>query len=163
MLDRVANAASRTSSSSPQPDRFPALSSTQPKSRSKVSHSSTPWASSMASVATPPIPTTTAVSVTLPNNRAQNRAGPPKLSHSLFPSLPPPSNTTAMEARQLLGASRSSRESTQHHTAWGKGDAASATAVEAENDQVDEEVTARTKKKKGKEKQTLFTLGSIPT
>ena len=68
-----------------------------------------------------------------------------------------------MEARQLLGASRSSRESTQHHTAWGKGDAASATAVEAENDQVDEEVTARTKKKKGKEKQTLFTLGSIPT
>jgi len=159
MLDRVANAAANTSRAV---DSFPVLPSSSSKPKTQVRGSApTPWSPASTSKKQQ-TPVLQPFSVPGSGGQGKGRPAPPKLSNSLFPSLPPPSSTTALEARQLVSGDRMKKSNS---SIWGSGPAsgsAPATPGESENESADAQMT-RGKKKKGKEKQMLFTLGTFPT
>jgi E3 ubiquitin-protein ligase ZNF598 len=164
MLERVANAASSPTTS--RSEGFPVL--TAPLNKSKLKTGSrlgnpTPWSSSSANRQPPPTSSATVQSFSVPGPATTSKAksDAPKFSNSLFPSLPPPSSTTALEARQLVNGDRNKKPS---NTAWGSShESIPVTPAESENENNEALVNPRGKKKKGKEKQTLFTLGTFPT
>ncbi|KZV79126.1 hypothetical protein EXIGLDRAFT_480994 [Exidia glandulosa HHB12029] len=179
--DRVEQAAASTSSSAPSSSRqqpppsqaasgstFPALGAAA-AGRSAGGAHVTPWTSSTSSAqsfrpavtARPPDPKP-------PGQAPTARRPPPKLSSSAFPSLPTggPSATQTLRqqgfmsgnpsVRNIVGASQGAPSA----SAWG-GAKQSDAADTAENDAPVEGAPAKGKKK-GKQKQTLFTLGAFP-
>ena len=174
-------------SSKPVQERFPSLGNGSGSSSSltapRPGQRATPWS---ASSATPPSLRTqaTVVSSSGPaikaasGGRSGPKQAPPKLSNSLFPELPTSSSSRAsvpqvkgnVSLKNILGASTAPAVA-----AWGAGgggggvggnvnDNAPASdpsaAVEGEGVQTGPKAG---KKGKGKQKQTLFTLGSFPT
>jgi hypothetical protein len=84
----------------------------------------------------------------------------PNLSASQFPSLPPVSGT-ALEVRQLFN---SKRESSATDSAWSRGTSQVGSGGAAEEEEGVNAVQGKGKKKKGKEKQMLFSIGgTFPT
>ncbi|TDL27318.1 hypothetical protein BD410DRAFT_713852 [Rickenella mellea] len=178
VLDRVARAAgssSSTSGSAPGPnarqsDRFPALKSSAapavPMYR-QPTHT-TAWASS-STVAAKPSVSVIPPRIT-PQTKDKSDAAPPSLSDSAFPTLPVSSSS---RARPGVGGNQSLRNivgNTTPPVAWGSG-SRPLPETEAATDSVVEPLTGpdsatnggKGKKKKGKEKQMLFTMGSFPT
>lgn len=171
--DRVAQAASASSSYSRPPDRFPVLqpSSAPPPNNPgfRQPHRNTAWSAS-ASGQPVPAPAAAPSSATSSSAPAPRPPPPPLLSKNLFPELPAAAPSRAKAAvgghngtlQKILGSSAPATP------AWGSGGAgapppagAGASAgAEAGWGAVE---TVGRKKGKGKQKQTLFTLGSFPT
>ncbi|KAF9462675.1 hypothetical protein BDZ94DRAFT_1260488 [Collybia nuda] len=184
--DRVAQAASSSSSSSQvsaprPPNHFPTL---QP-SIAAPSHTpahrqgqrNTPWSASSASGFRPPstMPTTNQSITVIPDPRASRpssgtstpHAPPPKLSNSLFPELPssgggrpkaPVSGNVSL--RNILG-----NQAAPPAPVWKAGNAGGrpqTPELAADTDAPLAGNGGKGKKGKGKQKQTLFTLGSFP-
>ena len=165
MLDRVANVASSSTRAGEQ--AFPLLnvSSSSPYNRisfkSSAAATSTSWINGSDCNAAPIIKP-----FSVPGSTAQvGTRKPVNLSHSTFPSLPAPSSSTAIQVRKLLNEEKHSRDN--RPSSWRRNEAVafptansdSNTTVSMEN----KEPTAKGKRKKGKDKQTLFTLGTFPT
>ncbi|PCH37814.1 hypothetical protein WOLCODRAFT_135863 [Wolfiporia cocos MD-104 SS10] len=171
--DRVARAAASSPSSSagppPQPpERFPVLQPSAPGPSSfRQPQRSTPWASSSAAASPAPV----RVPKSVPGPGANARAAP-TFSKSAFPELP--SSSTARVPKAAIGGNKSLKrilgDSAPAVPAWGTGENGTETAngnstsVAYEGEQGAAEPTSgKGKKGKGKQKQTLFTLGSFPT
>ncbi|TFK46669.1 hypothetical protein OE88DRAFT_1714915 [Heliocybe sulcata] len=187
--DRVAQAAASSSvpgatgPSRPQ-DRFPPL---NPQARApapapvpgyRQPQRSTPWAATAASSGPSHFPTPSSVS--RPAAKKTNGRPPPALSKAAFPELP--SSGGGSYVRPHVGGNQSlknilGKPVQSAPSAWGSGSAGSQTGngvPDAGGNAVDEhdappselrnEVGGGGKKKgKGKQKQTLFTLGTFPT
>lgn len=186
--DRVAQAAGSSSSSNQvsaprPPDRFPALPPSIAGSSNTPAHRqgqrNTPWSSSSASGFRPPaaMPATNQSITVIPDPRASRPSSgtstphvpPPKLSNSLFPELPssaasrqkaPVSGNVSL--RNILG-----NQAAPAALAWTAGSAGG--RPQSPDATTDADVVppagngGKGKKGKGKQKQTLFTLGSFPT
>jgi hypothetical protein len=170
--------------SRPVQERFPSLggggSGPSSSTTARPGQRATPWS---ASSATPPSLRTQATVVsssgpaTKPSGgRSGPKQAPPKLSNSLFPELPTTSSLRAsvpqvkgnVSLKNILGGS-----SAPAVAAWGAGGAGGnanadipggdlAVVVEGSGEGAQTGAKAG-KKGKGKQKQTLFTLGSFPT
>ncbi|TFY64671.1 hypothetical protein EVJ58_g2456 [Rhodofomes roseus] len=172
--DRVAQAAASSSiSRSPTPqrsqERFPGLPTAHSTKTTpfRQSQRSTPWAS--ASSAAKPVargPTS------VPGPGASINRPAPNLSKAVFPELPTASK--AQLPRAAIGGNKSLRniigDAAPSVPAWSNGGSSSNGAngstdpTPAEASSVQSEHTSnKGKKGKGKQKQTLFTLGSFPT
>lgn len=165
VLDRVAQAAA-SSSRLPQrpPERFPAL---QPSSAVKgpafrQTQHTTPWsasASASASGSRTPVPVP---SRPTSSNSTAKKPAPPSLSKSAFPELPSSATTRAPKGsvngnqslRNILG------EAAPVNPAWGTSGASGNDTPPLDGG---DEPSGKGKKGKGKQKQTLFTLGAFPT
>jgi hypothetical protein len=161
--DRVAQAASSSSTRLPPPrptpaPQFPAL----PAASSRQSGQRiTPWSASARGAA--PVPASSSTS-----KASQSRAPLPKLNKELFPELPSSANA---RARPVVSGNTSLKNilgtgPTPNQAAWGSGNGSNTPPnVEAPADEGATTATAggKGKKGKGKQKQTLFTLGSFPT
>lgn len=176
VLSRVATAAGASSSGSllhtrPR-DRFPPLgapsssrSLAEVKPFQQPGSRNTPWSNSSAATrlrtSTPP-----------PEISQLNKRKPsPKLHTSLFPELPSSSNARAklqvsgnVSLKNILGSA-----STPPGTSWGANGLSTTTqtspkaVTQNRPDESDGRASAKSKKGRGKQKQTLFTLGSFPT
>ncbi|KZS99117.1 hypothetical protein SISNIDRAFT_447961 [Sistotremastrum niveocremeum HHB9708] len=167
VLDRVARAATSGSATPGLPrqiDRFPPLQSRPETAPYRQGQRVTPWASSSQTSVNAPAtgPSLQSSSVPRPNGNAPNRPKPPQLSAALFPSLPSQSQSTAVLARNLVNRNKTN-DSPQTNSAWGPASAAGGGDEVNVGTTEGSENAPRGKKKKGKEKQTLFTLGSFPT
>jgi len=165
VLDRVAQAAA-SSSRLPQrpPERFPTL---QPSTAAKApafrqAQHTTPWsASASASSSGSRTPIASVPSRPTSSNSSANKPAPPSLSKSAFPELPSSAMTRAPKGsvngnqslRKILG------ESAPVNPAWGSSWAPGNETPPVEGG---DEPPSRGKKGKGKQKQTLFTLGAFP-
>ncbi|KIY70361.1 hypothetical protein CYLTODRAFT_488161 [Cylindrobasidium torrendii FP15055 ss-10] len=170
--DRVARAASSSQpyvpGAGPPPaaassSKFPALSSTAKAPAPRQAQYRTPWtatASRPAAAAPAPI-----VPRSVPGSLASSsvkRAPPPKLDHSAFPGLPTATNQRAKvpmsgntSLKNIVGGGP------PPPVRWGaSGEEEVDNVVEAEPQQV---APGKGKKGKGKQKQTLFTLGTFPS
>jgi hypothetical protein len=171
LLDRVAQAAGSSSSTSMRapapipkpPERFPALPIALPAvlPTFRQVQRNTPWSASAGSgVRTP-------VSVPGPGANEPQKKGPKPLSNTLFPELPASSSArpkAAVSGNQSL--KNILRDTTPVTSAWSGG--ASGSVVKAPEEDAEERASVPESglgksKKKGKQKQTLFTLGSFPT
>ncbi|EJD05770.1 uncharacterized protein FOMMEDRAFT_77585 [Fomitiporia mediterranea MF3/22] len=176
--DRVARAATSLSAvpgaagpSSRPADRFPALPAVVPGPATSTPafrqpQRSTPWSSSSSSaaVASPPASSNRVFSEKV--NKVTPGASA-NLSSAAFPSLPtaPPRNKLPMSGnkslRNIIGSAAPSAN------AWtaSADDPAGAPATEGNSEEATVNVSSQQKrgKKKGKEKVTLFTLGTFPT
>lgn len=146
---------SNTPNNVPNADRFPPLAA-GPSGSSTPGRSTTPWASS-TSAASKPAPTP----LTQPQPRTQQRV--PKLaSESMFPSLAPSASASQRDKPKVSGnvslKNILGTTSAPPPVQWGS----SAGAGNGNEDPPDDAAPAP-KGKKGKGKQTLFTLGSFPT
>ncbi|TFY77520.1 hypothetical protein EWM64_g6492 [Hericium alpestre] len=166
--DRVAQAASSAGPSTPSPqppERFPTLQPSAPSITAgyRQTRSTTAWSAS-ASGHAPPAPRS------VPATKASTQPAAPKLSSSLFPELP---SASSQRARPVAGGKTSLQKilgsSAPATSAWAPG-ASSGTSGETSGDTAVQEApngniteTVGKKKGKGKQKQTLFTLGSFPT
>ncbi|OCH93808.1 hypothetical protein OBBRIDRAFT_748742 [Obba rivulosa] len=174
LLDRVARAAASSSASpfipSARPqERFPALQSSASTSASPAFRQpprATPWASATPAPAIPRGP----VSVPGPAV-ARNRGQPaPVLSRAAFPELPSASTSRTPKAavggnkslQNILGGAAPAAPAWQS-TNGTNGSDTTATVEGQREQQAPQEGTGGKKKGKGKQKQTLFTLGSFPT
>ncbi|KII88284.1 hypothetical protein PLICRDRAFT_29860 [Plicaturopsis crispa FD-325 SS-3] len=176
VLDRVAQAASSSSSSSRPAERFPPLRAAAPAPGPafRQSQRSTPWAGSSAP---PPPPAPTSVPGPGSFMRAEARGNasrappPPTLSKSLFPDLPASSGA---RVRAQVSGNQSLRnirgDSAVPAPVWGTNGAGGAngagnggTSATADTTAQSDQAPGKGKKGKGKQKQTLFTLGSFPT
>ncbi|KAI0080534.1 hypothetical protein K474DRAFT_1637363 [Panus rudis PR-1116 ss-1] len=186
VLDRVARAAT---SSAPVPlpralDRFPPLqassssasSSTPPPGFRQTQHK-TPWASSSAA----PAPVNLRGPTSVPGPGARGKpSNPPTLSKSAFPELPAASSGPKVPKAAIGGNQSLKRmigDSTPSQPAWVSGSGKTSAngsgantpgepSTENHEGGAESAATAGTvgkKKGKGKQKQTLFTLGSFPT
>jgi len=184
--NRVALAASSSSNSSinfpppPRPqERFPVLggpsSSSTPAPTPGVGQGQrkTPWSGSsgapaaLRTQATPSRPSSTMAS------RSKAQKAPPKLSNSVFPELPTSSSARSkpqvkgnVSLKNILGSTGS--PAVPAWNAPGSGDGPGTSTPQAQTQPVSDNsaegpAVARGKKGKGKQKQTLFTLGSFPT
>ncbi|KAH7889140.1 hypothetical protein F5I97DRAFT_1777984, partial [Phlebopus sp. FC_14] len=184
--DRVAQAASSSaSSSSPSRSAVPGAALPAAPSRSterfpplagpstpafRQPQRNTPWASSSSTIAPSARPALSFVPVPALKPTAEpRRSKPPPLSAASFPELPA---STSARVKPLVGGNPSLRrilgDSTPASSAWGANggqggaaDGVATTAIGAEAGSNTE--GTRGKKGKGKQKQTLFTLGSFPT
>jgi len=173
-----------TAPNRPVQERFPSLGgggSSSSLTAPRPGQRATPWS---ASAATPPALRTQAAAVSSSGPaKAGGRSGPkqapPKLSNSLFPELPTSASSRAnlpqvkgnVSLKNILGAS--GRPAVTAWAAGGAGAGGNANAnvlggdSAAANGAVDGESMqagpSGGKKGKGKQKQTLFTLGSFPT
>jgi hypothetical protein len=177
--DRVAQAAASSSSPPPGPairpqDRFPSLAASRTTPAFRQSQHNTAW--SAAGASSSPSSFRPAIAPTAPRTPAPAqapRAAPPKVSSSLFPTLPSSGSNNAHPRPAVSG-----NQSLKHilgevnvppSNPWGakKGEEPVITpdpsTTEGEVDPLLETSSATRKKKKGKEKQTLFTFGTFPT
>ncbi|KAK1218754.1 hypothetical protein PQX77_018554 [Marasmius sp. AFHP31] len=191
--DRVAQAAGSAPSSSAgpgpssrpklqvqrPPDKFPPLNAAAPAPRTAAGNQrKTPWVNSTPSSSSPaPPPGPKIYSVPGPSaSSVKSKQPPPKLSNAAFPELRPSSTNTRTKVpvggnqslRNILGISGAAPAT----NAWGGGsnaapnDNAGTGPEPTSPDEVEEggaPAVGGGKKKKGKQKQTLFTLGSFPT
>jgi hypothetical protein len=178
VLSRVATAAGSSSSNSllhTRPQRFPPLgvpstsrSVAEGRPFQQPGSQNTPWSNSSSATrlrtSTPP----TEIS------QLNQRRPSPKLPTTLFPELPSSSNARAklqvsgnVSLKNILGSS-----STPPGTSWGANGLSTASiatqtvpeaVVQNRPDKSDGRASAKSKKGRGKQKQTLFTLGSFPT
>ncbi|KIP08883.1 hypothetical protein PHLGIDRAFT_506983 [Phlebiopsis gigantea 11061_1 CR5-6] len=182
VLDRVARAAASSSRQVPgsaprapaaasAAERFPPLqaASTPAVGGYRQPQRSTPWASASAAAVTP-APAVNVIrgptSVPGPAARTNKAPGPSISSKSAFPELPSSSSTRVPKA--AVGGNQSLRNILGNPTppapVWDAAKNGSSGAPAAENaaEPVQENNTGKGKKGKGKQKQTLFTLGSFP-
>lgn len=158
--NRVAMAANSSAPSKPKSqERFPALGGSSLSTHS-VGKRRTPWSNS-----SPPLPPTyrPPQSFSVPQSGPAQSKTPPGLSRAQFPDLPPSSTARTkvpvsgnVSLMNILG--NSGPPSTN---VWGSSPPASTPPFEPalRTQPADESKN----KRKGKQKQTLFTLGSIPT
>lgn len=166
LLDRVAQAAGSSTASlsapvqaSRPPERFPTLPHALPPFRQ--AQRKTPWSASASSGVRAPI------SVPGPGATESRKKSPTPLSRAQFPELPASSSA---RPKATVGGNQSLknilRDTTPATSAWSGGTSGSAAKAfeEEEGDGANATESAFGKsKKKGKQKQTLFTLGSFPT
>ena len=131
----------------------------------RTSQRTTPWSTSSAQPSNLRAqPTPVSVSMSASRSSSKKNAPPPKLSNALFPELPTSSSARIkpqvsgnVSLKNILGASNAPPPA-----AWGT----SSGHTEGGSDNAgDTEALAqggKGKKGKGKQKQTLFTLGSFP-
>jgi len=157
--NRVAMAASSSTLPPPRPqNRFPPLSAS-PAARS-AGQRSTPWTNSSVP------PPTFRPSQTSSLSQSRTTKAPPNLSSAQFPELPPSSAARTrlpvsgnVSLMNILGHS-----GTPAINVWGGNSAASASGGTSSTiETAADELVSGKNKKKGKQKQTLFTLGSFPT
>lgn len=173
--DRVAQAAGSSSSrigSAPTPtprppDSFPVLAGPQPQPAFRQQQRNTPWASGSGSSSTG-----SRAPKSIPTPAVQQRAvakkgpPPPSLTSAAFPVLPSSGNS---RMKPLVSGNQSLRkilgETAPTVAAWQGNDTANGggSPVPDEQGVVEETASGKGKKGKGKQKQTLFTLGSFPT
>jgi hypothetical protein len=173
--DRVAQAAGSSSSrigSAPTPtprppDSFPVLAGPQPQPAFRQQQRNTPWASGSGSSSTG-----SRAPASIPTPAVQQRAvakkgpPPPSLTSAAFPVLPSSGNS---RMKPLVSGNQSLRkilgETAPTVAAWKGNDTANTGGSPAPDEQsvVEETASGKGKKGKGKQKQTLFTLGSFPT
>ncbi|KAI0672758.1 hypothetical protein C8Q78DRAFT_1121771 [Trametes maxima] len=181
LFDRVARAAASTSAGStsgpsraPAANSFPplqAVASTGPSNTTAFRQPQriTPWAGTTVTSPAPVVRAPTSV----PGPGARSKGGPAVLSKSAFPELPTASGPRVPKGavsgnqslRKILG------QSAPEQPAWkngrnGNGSGESGTSTPGEpavQGDTDANGTVGKKKGKGKQKQTLFTLGSFPT
>ncbi|KAF8912219.1 hypothetical protein CPB84DRAFT_1761674 [Gymnopilus junonius] len=153
-----------------RPSSGPAPSVSQPLAPSyRQPQRATPWSASSiqpSGMRSQPAPTAS-------RSSTPKQAAPPKLSNALFPELPTSSTSRSrpqvrgnVSLKNILGTS-----AVPAAHAWGTGPAGGSPAESAREGgaaATSEEVTnaaagGKGKKQKGKQKQTLFTLGSFPT
>lgn len=170
LLDRVAQAAGSSSGTSMRapipapkpPERFPALPAALPAvvPTFRQAQRNTPWSASASSGVRAP------VSVPGPGANESQKKGPTPLSKALFPELPASSSA---RPKATVGGNQSLknilRDTTPTISAWSGG--ASGSVVNAPEEEAEERASVAESgsgksKKKGKQKQTLFTLGSFP-
>lgn len=144
------------------PERFPALPAALPAviPTFPQGQRNTPWSTSAGSAVRVP------VSVPGPSANESQKKVPIPLSKALFPELPA---STSARPKAVVGGNQSLknilRDTAPASSAWNGGGSGSATKAPEEAEErgsVTESVSGRSKKK-GKQKQTLFTLGSFPT
>lgn len=172
LLDRVAQAAA-SSSRLPlkPPERFPLLQPSVASSSSSVKQSNfrqaqhtTPWSASAAAASG----SSTPVSLPPAGSNSNGKTESPILSKGAFPQLPQSSVTRApknsvngnQSLRNILG------ESVPANSAWGGASGQGGLAMhapEGAEEPVPAGPTGKGKKGKGKQKQTLFTLGTFLT
>ncbi|THH20876.1 hypothetical protein EW146_g533 [Bondarzewia mesenterica] len=156
--DRVAKAASSSGTShvARPTDRFPTLQPSAPPVTAGFRQPQRPtaWSASASGQSVPP-PSPPSSSPQPP------RPSPPSLSKSLFPELP---SSTSSRSKPVISGSNASLQkvlgsAAPATSAWGSS---SSVTAATETTGAAQESTGR-KKGKGKQKQTLFTLGSFPT
>jgi len=182
--DRVAQAAASSSSPPPGPvvrphDRFPSLAASRTTPAFRQSQHNTAWSAAGASSSSPssrPAPITTAQRTAATPGRSTApapRAAPPKMSASLFPTLPS-SGVNNNQTRPHVSGNQSLKHILGELNAppsnpWGGKtgdeciDTPGSSTAEGDADSLPDGGAAKGKKKKGKEKQTLFTFGTFPT
>lgn len=163
--DRVAQAASSSSPlpstlRGPLPPKFPALpNSGQTGTPFRQSQRTTPWAGS--SVTTRPTSTTstTPAPAILSQNVSKAPSRPSALSKHDFPGLPANQNSLP---KGLFSGNKSAKNIVGEvaPSAWNSAGATGTFAQEELQDQSTSEAAGR-KKNKGKQKQTLFTMGTF--
>ncbi|KAG1782394.1 hypothetical protein EV702DRAFT_1064083 [Suillus placidus] len=174
--DRVAQAAGSSSSrigSAPTPtprppDSFPVLAGpSQPQPAFRQQQRNTPWASGSGSSSTGSrAPTSVPTPVVQPRAVAKKGPPPPPLTSTAFPVLPSSGNP---RMKPLVSGNQSLRnilgETAPTVAAWKSNGTVSGggTPMPEEQSVVEETASGKGKKGKGKQKQTLFTLGSFPT
>ncbi|KAG2349998.1 hypothetical protein BDR05DRAFT_972889 [Suillus weaverae] len=174
--DRVAQAAGSSSSrigSAPTPtprppDVFPVLAGPpQPQPAFRQQQRNTPWASGSGSSSTGSrAPTSVPTPVVQPHAVAKKGPPPPPLTSTAFPVLPSSGNS---RMKPLVSGNQSLRkilgETAPTVAAWKSNGTVSGggTPIPEEQSVVEETASGKGKKGKGKQKQTLFTLGSFPT
>lgn len=164
VLDRVARAASSSSAVPTAVAKFPPLSSQTASSSSpafRQPQHKTPWSAGGATASRGP----TLMSGPLPSSSTKvtnaPRPTPPKLNEATFPELP----SAAPRAKPPVGGNTSLRNilgtsTPPPQTVWS---ATSSSSASPAPDIAPEESAPKGKKNKGKQKQTLFTLGTFPT
>lgn len=174
--DRVAQAAGSSSSrigSAPTPtprppDSFPVLTGPpQPQPAFRQQQRNTPWASGSGSSSTGSrAPTSVPTPAVQQRAVAKKGPPPPSLTSAAFPVLPSSGNS---RMKPLVSGNQSLRkilgETAPTIAAWKGNDTASGggSPIPDEHSVVEETASGKGKKGKGKQKQTLFTLGSFPT
>lgn len=172
--DRVAQAAGSSSSRvgsvptpTPRPPvSFPVLAGpSQPAFRQQQRN--TPWASGSGSSSTGSrAPTSIPTPVVQQRAAAKKGPPPPPLTPAAFPVLPSSGNS---RMKPLVSGNQSLRnilgETVPTTAAWKSSGTASggSTPIPEEQSVIEETASGKGKKGKGKQKQTLFTLGSFPT
>ncbi|KAG2052778.1 hypothetical protein BDR06DRAFT_982964 [Suillus hirtellus] len=174
--DRVAQAAGSSSSrigsaSTPiprPPDSFPVLTGpSQPQPAFRQQQRNTPWASGSGSSSTGSrAPKSVQTPVIQQRAVAKKGPPPPSLTSAAFPVLPSSGNS---RMKPLVSGNQSLRnilgETAPTVAAWKSNGTASggSTPIPEEQNVAEETASGKGKKGKGKQKQTLFTLGSFPT
>lgn len=165
--DRVAQAAASSSSVPPVPavrsqERFPPLAASKTIPAFRQSQHATAWSAAGSSA---PTSSSRGTSGIRPNTEGAppSQATPPRMSTALFPTLPSSGYNNnhlkpAVSGNQSLKHIRGETKA----NAWSSGGEASPMPENHIDLQVSND-TSKGKKKKGKEKQTLFTLGTFPT
>lgn len=169
--DRVAQAAA-SSSSPPVPavhsrERFPTLTASKATPTFRQSQHTTAWSAAGSSAPTSPPGGLPGVRPTTRSPAPSPQADPPRMSAALFPTLPSSgssNNKPAVSGNQSLKYIRGET----NKNAWGsKGEdpqtADTSPIPESHVDPHPPNGASKGKKKKGKEKQTLFTFGTFPT
>lgn len=172
--DRVAQAAASSSTLRPSSvpavgsqDRFPTLAASRTTPVVRQSQHNTAWSAAGSS-----LPSSRETSKMGPKPRTPTptlRSSPPQMSSTLFPTLPS-SGSSNNQHKPAVSGNRSLQHilgdaSTPSANAWGLKieDLKAAPIAPSDVDQQPPSGTGKAKKKKGKEKQTLFTLGTFPT
>lgn len=164
--DRVAQAAASSSTRAavqtrPQ-ERFPSLAASKNVPAFRQPQSSTAWSSAGASSSSSSPNTVPAIRSVTVSSGDSRKSGPPQISTSQFPSLP---SSSANKPRPQVSGNQSLKNilgdtGAKPAPAWGqKGEEEGA----ADSTDTQPEAAPKGKKKKGKEKQTLFTFGTFPT
>ncbi|KAH9950224.1 hypothetical protein B0H21DRAFT_562086 [Amylocystis lapponica] len=165
LWDRVARAAASSSTPSQRPpDRFPPLQPTVSAPAAppfRQPQRNTPWASSAVSAPPPP-----RGPISVPGPGTSSRVKPAlALSKSAFPELP--TSSAVRVPKDAVGGNQSLRrilgDTAPAAAAWRAGANGSSASAPGEEEGAQEPATVGRKKGKGKQKQTLFTLGSFPT
>lgn len=165
--DRVAQAAASTSAQPPpvirRQERFPSLAAGRNVPSFRQPARTTAWSGAGASASpSPDPPAITQSSARQTSNSSSKRSTPINMSTSQFPSLPSASSSRAkppisgnQSLKHILGeAPKATNRWTQNH-----GD----DSIAVSEDVQPESNPTKGKRKKGKEKQTLFTFGTFPT
>lgn len=170
VLDRVAAAASSSSRPQPPAGDFPTLTSTSqlpPKPTSAPSRSERktgmPWTSNGQDSNSGFRPQVQQPSSTIrPQPRTKKTPPPPSLSKSAFPELPAAASNRP--PKEFISGNKSLRnilgDTLPVQPAWGQGPSVQPPSPPGPES---EPSTPKGRKGKGKQKQTLFTLGSFPT
>ncbi|KIJ44253.1 hypothetical protein M422DRAFT_30404 [Sphaerobolus stellatus SS14] len=162
--DRVAQAAAASSTKpavKPQ-ERFPSLAASRNAPGFRQAQHTTAWSSAGASSSTSSSPV---IRSTAPPVREISRPAPQKISASHFPSLPSSGSSQArpqVRGNQSLKNILGDTANAKPNNAWGQTNEEDGQPTEEAQDSQPEGVSNKGKKKKGKEKQTLFTFGTFP-
>ncbi|KAF5334514.1 hypothetical protein D9611_013777 [Ephemerocybe angulata] len=152
------------------PERFPPLSSAAPSTSSgfRQGQRTTPWSAAATSAARGGAVDVKAKSSTRPAVSSGQRPPPPKLSNAAFPELP--SAGVSRAPRPMVSGNQSLRNilgttNAPQGSAWsgeGTGGSNEGSGVDGEGEAQAAPPAGGKSKKKGKQKQTLFTLGTFP-